>query len=262
MKKVLYLLTLSFVFLIGANVASAASAECNYAKWDIKIENNNLSIVNELAPYESVNNKLSVSDFKQNGKLKCLDSIYIHMLPIDGNIKYTISPEKKDILYVKYALETSSYTEDTPNTDDNSNDSNTTNNSSNANNSNTTVKNTYTKLQCGDEEMPYVAAQIVRTVIVILEIATPVLIIVLGMVDLLKGVIAQKEDEIKKGQQTFIRRLVIGALVFLAFVLVQFIIGFVTNVLNEESENKAMWNCTNCFINGKCDKVIIDVNNF
>ena len=119
-------------------------------------------------------------------------------------------------------------------------------------------KNTYTKLQCGEEEIPYVAAQIVRTAIIVLEIVTPLLIIVLGMVDLLKAVIAQKEDEIKKGQQTFVRRLIMGALVFLVFVLVQFIIGFVTNVLNEKSTNDTMWSCTNCFINGKCDKLIID----
>lgn len=106
---------------------------------------------------------------------------------------------------------------------------------------------TYQKLVCGDTEVPYVAAQITQTVYMILQIATPIIIILLGMIDLLKAVMAQKEDEIKKSQQTFVRRLLIGAAVFLVFVLVKVIIGFV----QPQNDNPNMWNCVDCFISGE-----------
>ena len=102
----------------------------------------------------------------------------------------------------------------------------------------------YQKIQCGDELIPYAVPQVI-------------IIIIFGMLDFLKGVIAQKEDEIKKGQQTFIRRLVIGALVFLVFIFVEFIIGFVA----PKDENQNMWNCIDCFINGNCTQSIDNQEN-
>lgn len=105
---------------------------------------------------------------------------------------------------------------------------------------------TYQKIVCGDNEVPYIAAQITSTVYMILQIATPIIIILLGMIDLLKAVMAQKEDDIKKGQQTFVKRLFIGAGVFLVFVLVKAIIGLVAPANN----NTGMWNCVDCFISG------------
>ena len=111
--------------------------------------------------------------------------------------------------------------------------------------------NPYSKVQCGDMEIPYLVPQIVRTIIVFLQIATPIIIVILGSLDLVKAVIAQKEDEIKKGQQTFIRRLIIGVLVFLVFAIVQFVIGLVASN-NDELNVDDMWDCVDCFVNGDC----------
>ena len=113
------------------------------------------------------------------------------------------------------------------------------------------ASNTYSKVQCGDNVIPYAAPQIVKIIFTILQIATPIIIILFGMIDFLKAVIAQKEDEIKKGQQTFIKRLILGALVFLVFFFVEIIIGFVA----PKDENQSMWNCVDCFINGNCTRV-------
>lgn len=108
--------------------------------------------------------------------------------------------------------------------------------------------NPYSKIECGELEVPYLIPKIVRTIIVILQIATPIIIVILGSLDLVKAVIAQKEDEIRKGQQTFLRRLLVGALVFLVFVIVEFVIGFVA----PKKDNYNMWNCVDCFVNGDC----------
>ncbi len=109
----------------------------------------------------------------------------------------------------------------------------------------------YEKIVCGTTDIPYIAAQITSTVIDILKIITPVIIIVLGMIDLLKAVMAQKEDDIKKGQQTFIKRLVVGISVFLVFFLVEIIIGFVA----PQNTNRSMWQCVDCFVNGNCSAI-------
>lgn len=87
----------------------------------------------------------------------------------------------------------------------------------------------------------------ISTIVNIIKIAVPVLLVLFGCLDLVKGIIAAKEDEIKKGQQTFIKRLIAGALVFFVFVVVQFILSLVAN-----DEKGNIMTCANCFLNGDC----------
>ena len=54
--------------------------------------------------------------------------------------------------------------------------------------------------------------------------AVPAIIIVLGSLDFFKAVTAGKEDEMKKAQKTFIKRVIIGVAVFLVPLLVNVII--------------------------------------
>lgn len=93
---------------------------------------------------------------------------------------------------------------------------------------------------------------IISTVVLVLKIAVPVLLIIMGMIDMAKGVIAQKDDEIKKGQQIFFKRLIAGALVFFIITIVQFAVNFANN----DTDGNIM-GCAKCFINGlgKCGTV-------
>ena len=77
-----------------------------------------------------------------------------------------------------------------------------------------------------------------------LKILTPVIIIIAGILDLLKAVTAQKEDEIKKSQRKFVNRLIAGSIVFLVFVIVEFVINFVA-----ETDVSDAMSCVNCFVN-------------
>lgn len=85
----------------------------------------------------------------------------------------------------------------------------------------------------------------------LLKIATPVIIIITGMLDMLKAVSAQKEDDIKKAQQKFVRRLLAGAVVFLVFVIVETVI----NTFVEKTDAQGAMQCVNCFLQGseKCN---------
>ena len=85
---------------------------------------------------------------------------------------------------------------------------------------------------------------IISTIITVIKIAVPILLIIFGMLDLGKAVVAAKEDEIKKGQQTFIKRAIAAIIVFFVIQIVQIVIRFVSG------NSQTIAGCFNCFING------------
>ena len=95
-----------------------------------------------------------------------------------------------------------------------------------------------------DEKIP----NLVSTIITVIKIVVPVLLVIMGMLDLTKGMTAGKEDEMKKAQGLFIKRLISGALVFLVFTIVQLIISFVAD--DEDKPNIST--CSKCFLTGDC----------
>ena len=58
---------------------------------------------------------------------------------------------------------------------------------------------------------------------------TPVILIIMGSIDFAKAVISQKEDEIKKAQTAFIKKLIAGAAVFFVVVFARWIVDIVNN---------------------------------
>lgn len=93
-------------------------------------------------------------------------------------------------------------------------------------------------------------ASITRLVVTIIKIFVPVALVIVGMIDLGKAVVAGKEDEIKKGQQTLIKRCITAAIVFFIISVVQILIG----VLAPSDEKSNITTCFNCFISdeGAC----------
>lgn len=88
--------------------------------------------------------------------------------------------------------------------------------------------------------------RIVNLIVTLIKVVVPVLLIIFGMLDLGKAVIAQKEDEIKKGQQTFIKRLIAAAIVFFVIMVVQLVFNLVSN-------DEGVWDCVDCLINRDCN---------
>lgn len=80
-----------------------------------------------------------------------------------------------------------------------------------------------------------------------LLIAVPVVLVVLGMIDVFKGLSAQKEEEIKKGQQTLVKRLISAGIVFLVLLIVKLVVGFAA-----DSNSSRIVSCMECFIDGDC----------
>ena len=66
------------------------------------------------------------------------------------------------------------------------------------------------------------------------------------MMDLTKAVMGQKEDEIKKGQQTFIKRIIAAAIVFFVVTIVKMVLSFLAG----GTESGSIYQCVNCFVEG------------
>ena len=67
--------------------------------------------------------------------------------------------------------------------------------------------------------------QLIGTVVKILQIAIPIIIVLLGTIDLGKAVMAGKEDEIKSAEKMFLKRLIYGIAVFFVVMLVRAVFG-------------------------------------
>ena len=76
-------------------------------------------------------------------------------------------------------------------------------------------------------------------------IGIPILLIIFGMLDLGKAVMAQKEDEIKKGQKVLISRCIAAAIVFFVVAIVQLVVG----IIAPEGKDNII-NCIDTIVNG------------
>ena len=107
--------------------------------------------------------------------------------------------------------------------------------------------------------VPNVLFNVVSTIITGIKIVVPILLIIWGMLDFAKSVVAKKEEDIKKYQKAFVSRLISALIVFLIIFVVQLAVNLVSGV--EDSTNpdgttvSDIWSCSKKFING------IDTNN-
>lgn len=96
----------------------------------------------------------------------------------------------------------------------------------------------------GGTGLPSKLAYALHLIILAIQIVVPFLLIIWGMLDLGKAVIAQKEDEIKKGQQLFVKRIIAAVLVF--FVIT--ISTLVVNLVADDDEADTITGCINSII--------------
>ena len=98
---------------------------------------------------------------------------------------------------------------------------------------------------CGgfNNPIPFKLVYVIHLIIMLIQFGVPLLLIIFGMLDLGKAVIASKEDEIKKGQQMFIKRLVAAVIVFFVVAVVKLVVGLAA----DDSDN--IVGCINSIVN-------------
>ncbi len=74
----------------------------------------------------------------------------------------------------------------------------------------------------------------------IVQIGIPIILIVLGIFDLGKAVVASKEDEIKSAQKLLVKRIIYAVAIFFVVFIVTVIFNLVANN-GSETSNAATW---------------------
>ncbi|MBQ9011586.1 MAG: hypothetical protein IJ093_02945 [Bacilli bacterium] len=94
-------------------------------------------------------------------------------------------------------------------------------------------------------KIPSGVAGLIHLVILILQIAVPIMLVIWGMLDFAKATIGGDEDKIKSGQKIFIKRLVAAILVFLVVTVVQLVITAVGTAFSDSNDKSAdnAWSC-------------------
>ncbi len=105
------------------------------------------------------------------------------------------------------------------------------------------------KVSCGNiTNIPAKIPELSHYIVNLLQVAVPVILVIFGSIDLFKGIMASKEDEIKKGQHIFIKRLIIAIVIFFIVVIVKIIVS----MLDTKQGNQNIVECIDCFISGEC----------
>lgn len=74
-------------------------------------------------------------------------------------------------------------------------------------------------------------------VIPLIQIGVPILLIVLGTIDLGKAVVASKEDEIKNAQKMLVKRAIYAVAVFFVVTIVTLVFSLFASTGDEDLEN-------------------------
>ena len=89
---------------------------------------------------------------------------------------------------------------------------------------------------CTDPDARYIL-NIVHYIYLGIIIVVPIILIFVGMLDLAKAVTEKKDDDIKKAQQSLIKKAVAAALVF----LVPFLVGLIMRGMMKNTEYQTCW---------------------
>ncbi len=106
-------------------------------------------------------------------------------------------------------------------------------------------------LSCGDaKDIPEIVPTLTSYAVTILKIATPLILIIISIIQLVKAITSSKEDDIKKAQNSLIKRIIAAAIVFFVVTIVQFVMLKVAS----DDEKGNLSSCLSCFLNGtdKC----------
>lgn len=98
--------------------------------------------------------------------------------------------------------------------------------------------------------IPGKIGSLVSTVYNAILIAVPLLLIISGMFSLASAIMKQKEEDVKKAQQLLVKKLIAGAIVFLLFALVKWLVSYFDNGLT---------NCFDALINYNKDQDVCEI---
>ena len=103
----------------------------------------------------------------------------------------------------------------------------------------------------GDAGVPVQVVELVGLIYSAIKILVPVILIIVGMIDMAKAVTSKDEKEIKTAQTLLVRKAVTAVLVFLILSLVAMIFKIVSR---DDDDKDSIWDCIASLLNGVCNE--------
>lgn len=100
----------------------------------------------------------------------------------------------------------------------------------------------------GKQGIPGDIVSIIHYVYLGIQVVVPIILIIFGMIELGKAIAAQKEDEIKRAQSSFLKKLIIAVIVFLVFSIVKFVFDFAGGGAD-------IWTCISDILKDNCKEI-------
>ena len=112
-------------------------------------------------------------------------------------------------------------------------------------------------LSCGKgnsdaHDIPVIIPRLTSYGVTLLKTATPIILIIMSMFQMIKAITSQNEDEMKKARSALVKKLLAAAMIFFIVSIVQFIIKQVADDDEVGSANQ----CLSCFVNNDCNGVM------
>lgn len=111
---------------------------------------------------------------------------------------------------------------------------------------------------CDGLVIPPLIVNLIHYAVLAIKVFVPLVLIVFGMMDLAKAVMAQDDKIMKESQKRLISRIIYAVLVFLIVSLVQMVFNFLGKAESASADKTGQasaMKCVDCLINGseKCD---------
>ncbi len=106
-------------------------------------------------------------------------------------------------------------------------------------------------LKCFANGIDPIIPNFTKAAIDTLKVLIPVILVVLGMIDLAKAVIGNDEKVMKEAQSRLIKRVIYAVVIFFIVAIVQFVFSVLANAQgseNSEVDSGQISSCITCFI--------------
>lgn len=103
-------------------------------------------------------------------------------------------------------------------------------------------------LRCGDDVFfPMYLVKLIANLVQFVQLMVPVIIIITGMIELLKAVIASDEKKMAESKGTLIKKFIVGIMIFLVIAVIRFIFSAIPDFTDGDVD---VMECMSSFFNG------------
>lgn len=103
-------------------------------------------------------------------------------------------------------------------------------------------------VKCGDDvEFPAYLVKLCANIIGFIQVIVPVIIILVGMIELFKAVIASDEKKMSESKDSLIRKIIAGVMIYLVIAIIQFAFTAIPNFTDGDVD---VMECVSYFITG------------